>query len=62
MSPPGQSIGVAVKAGRVPPVVASNTNLEGKDATLAVLRRLAKDGLAFPSAGKRLAFATLCHF
>ncbi len=41
----GQSIGVAAKAGHVPPVVASNTNVDGKDATLADLQRLAKDGV-----------------
>jgi 5'-nucleotidase/UDP-sugar diphosphatase len=41
----GQSIGVAAKAGHVPPVVASNTNFDGKDATLADLQRLAKDGV-----------------
>jgi 5'-nucleotidase len=41
----GQSIGVAAKAGRVPPVVASNTNFDGKDAALADLQRLAKDGV-----------------
>ena len=41
----GQSIGVAAKAGHVPPIVASNTNFDGKDATLADLQRLAKDGV-----------------
>ena len=41
----GQSISVAAKAGRVPPVIASNTNFDGKDATLADLQRLAKDGV-----------------
>jgi 5'-nucleotidase len=41
----GQSIRVAAKAGHVPPVVASNTNFDGKDATLADLQRLAKDGV-----------------
>ena len=41
----GKSIGVAAKAGRVPPVVASNTNFAGKDETLADLQRLAKDGV-----------------
>ena len=41
----GKSIGVAAKAGRVPAVLASNTNFAGNDATLADLQRLAKDGV-----------------
>jgi 5'-nucleotidase/UDP-sugar diphosphatase len=41
----GQSIEVAVKAGHVPAIVASNTNFDAKDATLADLQRLAKDGV-----------------
>ena len=41
----GQSIAVAAKAGRVPPVVASNTNFAKDDPTLADLQRLAKDGV-----------------
>ena len=41
----GQSIAVAAKAGRVPPLVASNTNFEANDAALADLQRLAKDGV-----------------
>jgi 5'-nucleotidase / UDP-sugar diphosphatase len=41
----GKSIGVAAKAGRVPPVVASNTNFAGEDETLADLQRLTKDGV-----------------
>jgi 5'-nucleotidase len=41
----GQSIAVAAKDGHVPPIVASNTNFDGKDATLADLQRLAKDGV-----------------
>ena len=41
----GKSIGVAAKAGRVPAVLASNTGLTGNDATLAGLRRLAKEGV-----------------
>ena len=41
----GKSIGVAAKAGRVPPVVASNTDFPGHDPTLADLQRLAKDGV-----------------
>ena len=40
-----KSIGVAAKAGRVPAVVASNTDFAGSDATLADLQRLAKDGV-----------------
>ena len=38
----GQSIAVAAKAGRVPNVLASNTNFSKADATLAELQRLAK--------------------
>ena len=41
----GKSIGVAAKAGRVPAVLASNTNFSKDDATLADLQRLAKDGV-----------------
>ena len=41
----GKSIDVAAKAGRVPPMVASNTDFAGNDATLADLQRLAKDGV-----------------
>ncbi len=41
----GKSIGVAAKAGRIPAVLASNTNFAGQDATLADLQRLAKDGV-----------------
>ena len=41
----GKSIGVAAKAGRIPAVVASNTNFSKDDATLADLQRLAKDGV-----------------
>ena len=41
----GKSIGVAAKAGRVPAVLASNTNFTENDATLADLQRLAKDGV-----------------
>ena len=41
----GKSIGVAAKAGRVPAVLASNTNFTKNDATLADLQRLAKDGV-----------------
>ena len=41
----GKSISVAAKAGRVPTVVASNTNFPGHDPTLADLQRLAKDGV-----------------
>ena len=40
----GKAIGVAVKAGKIPAVVASNTNFMKNDATLADLQRLAKDG------------------
>jgi 5'-nucleotidase / UDP-sugar diphosphatase len=41
----GKSIGVAAKAGRVPKILASNTNLSKDDATLADLQRLAKAGV-----------------
>jgi 5'-nucleotidase/UDP-sugar diphosphatase len=40
-----QSLAVAAKAGRVPAVVASNTDFTAKDATLAGLQRLGKDGV-----------------
>ena len=40
-----QSIAVAAKAGRVPAVVASNTDFAANDATLAGLKRLAKNGV-----------------
>ena len=40
----GKSIGVAAKAGRVPAVVASNTDFSKDDATLVDLQNLAKDG------------------
>ena len=39
------SIGAAAKAGRVPPVLASNTDFPGSDPTLAGLQRLTKDGV-----------------
>jgi len=41
----GKSISVASKAGRVPAVLASNINIEAKDATLADLQRLSKEGV-----------------
>ena len=40
-----KSIDVAVKAGRIPAVVASNTNFAAKDAALTDLQRLAKEGV-----------------
>jgi 5'-nucleotidase / UDP-sugar diphosphatase len=40
-----KSISVASKAGHIPAVVASNTNFSAKDATLAGLQSLAKDGV-----------------
>jgi 5'-nucleotidase len=40
-----QAIVVAAKAGRVPAIVASNTDFTANDATLAGLQRLAKDGV-----------------
>ena len=39
----GKSIDVAVKAGRVPAVLASNTNITGNDPTLTDLQRLTRD-------------------
>ena len=41
----GHSIGVAAKAGRVPTILASNTNFSKSDATLAGLQRLGKEGV-----------------
>jgi 5'-nucleotidase / UDP-sugar diphosphatase len=41
----GRSIGVAARAGRVPPVLAANTILAGSDPTLADLQRLQKEGV-----------------
>jgi 5'-nucleotidase len=41
----GKSIGVAAKAGRVPAVLASNSNILATDATLTDLQRLAKAGV-----------------
>jgi len=41
----GKSIGVAVKAGRIPAVLAANTSFSGSDATLADLQHLAKEGV-----------------
>jgi 5'-nucleotidase len=41
----GQAIGVAAKAGRVPAVLASNSDFSGSDATLANLQRLASEGV-----------------
>jgi 5'-nucleotidase len=41
----GKSIGVAAEAGRVPAVLASNSNFAANDATLADLQRLARAGV-----------------
>jgi 5'-nucleotidase/UDP-sugar diphosphatase len=41
----GKAIGVAAKAGRIPSVLSSNTNVAAKDATLTDLQRLSKDGV-----------------
>jgi len=41
----GKSISVAAKAGRIPAVVASNTDFSKKDPTLTELQRLAKNGV-----------------
>ena len=40
-----KSIDVAIKAGRIPAVVASNTDFAGTDAALTDLQRLAKEGV-----------------
>jgi 5'-nucleotidase / UDP-sugar diphosphatase len=40
----GKSIAVAAKAGRIPAIVAANTNFSAEEATLADLQHLAKDG------------------
>ena len=39
-----ESIDAAIKAGRIPAILASNTNAAGTDATLTGLQRLVKDG------------------
>jgi len=44
----GKSIGVAAKAGRVPAILAANTNFTKQDTTLVDLQRLAKDGVISP--------------
>ena len=41
----GKAIAVAANAGRVPAVLASNTNVAGDDATLTDLQRLTKEGV-----------------
>jgi 5'-nucleotidase len=41
----GKSIGAAVKAGRIPAVLAANTSFAGGDTTLADLQRLTKEGV-----------------
>jgi 5'-nucleotidase len=41
----GKAIGVAARAGRVPAVLASNSNISATDATLTDLQRLAKAGV-----------------
>jgi len=41
----GKSIGAAVKAGRIPAVLAANSSFDGNDATLADLQRLTKEGV-----------------
>jgi 5'-nucleotidase len=41
----GKSIAAAVKAGRIPAVLATNTSVTGSDATLAGLQRLTTDGV-----------------
>jgi len=41
----GKSISTAVRAGRIPAIVAANTNFAGTDTTLVDLQRLGKDGV-----------------
>jgi len=41
----GKSIGAAVKASRIPAVLAANTSFPGSDATLADLQRLTQEGV-----------------
>ena len=41
----GRAISVASKAGRIPPVLSSNTDFSGEDATLSDLRELSKAGV-----------------
>ena len=41
----GKSIGAAVKAGRIPVMLAANTSFSGSDATLTDLQHLAKEGV-----------------
>jgi 5'-nucleotidase len=41
----GKAIGVAAKAGRIPSVLSSNTNVAANDATLTDLQRLSRDGV-----------------
>ena len=41
----GKAIGVAAKAGRIPAIIASNTDFTKHDTKLADLQRLAKDGV-----------------
>ena len=41
----GRSIGAAVKAGRIPAVLATNTSVPGSDATLTDLQRLTSEGV-----------------
>jgi 5'-nucleotidase/UDP-sugar diphosphatase len=41
----GKSIGAAVKAGRIPAVLAANTRVHGTDAGLADLQRLTREGV-----------------
>jgi 5'-nucleotidase len=41
----GKSIGAAIKAGRIPAVLAANTSVSGSDAALADLQHLTKEGV-----------------
>ena len=41
----GKSIGSAIKAGRIPAVLAANTSVPGDDAKLAGLQRLTREGV-----------------
>lgn len=44
----GRSIGMAVKAGRIPTLLAANTNMAANDNTLADLQRQSKEGVIRP--------------
>ena len=57
----GKSIGAAVKAGRIPAVLAANTSFPGSDATLADLQRLTQGRRDPPLPGDRARRPALRH-